>query len=382
MIHHIRHLIYSLTLAAASVWPRRKKRQFRLTILKLDRLGDAVLSLGAARELLREFGTKETLMVVSTVAEPLFRAELPEVELLVLPPFCERYVPDLLVFLCCHAARLRSISTETLVCLRHQPSDYQHVIVRLIAPAKCHASRWDRGGENVSLSFPRAVLVSYPQVSEGTCLELEAHRRLVESVTGKNTEIEVVTPTILAAQVVAGRVLLVCPLAGAAIRHYPPHLLAAVIHDFLQRVSLPVEFCLPPEADIEPWQSAMSAAGVPQAKWHRPETLEILLQLVARSCLVLAPDSAPAHIATALDKPGVFLLGGGHFGMFAPWSKSQRQVWLHHGMDCYQCRWNCIHPEPFCITHIKPQVVVEALLRVYENTQDGADARSVALDFE
>jgi ADP-heptose:LPS heptosyltransferase len=184
----------------------------------------------------------------------------------------------------------------------------------------------------------------------------------------------VVTPTILAAQAVAGRVLLVCPLAGAAIRHYPPHLLAAVIHGFLQRVSLPLEFCLPPEADIEPWQSAMSAAGVPQAKWHRPETLESLLQLVAGSCLVLAPDSAPAHLATALDKPGVFLLGGGHFGMFAPWSKSQRQVWLHHGMDCYQCHWNCIHPEPLCITHIKPQDVVEALLRVYENTQDGADA--------
>lgn len=378
MIRSFRHLIYSLTLAAATVWPRRKKRQFRLTILKLDRLGDAVLSLGAVRELLREFGAKETLMVVSTVAEPLFRAELPEVELVVLPPFCERYFPDLLVFLWCHAARLRSISTETLVCLRHQPSDYLHVIVRLIAPAKCHASRWDRAGENVSLSFPKAVLVSYPQVSEGTCLELEAHCRLLESVTGKRMEIEAVTPTILAAQAVAGSVLLVCPLAGAAIRHYPPYLLASAIHDFLQRVSLPVEFCLPPEADIEPWQSAMSAAGVPQAKWHRPETLESLLQLVARSCLVLAPDSAPAHIATALDKPGVFFLGGGHFGMFAPWSKSLRQVWLHHVMDCYQCHWNCIHPEPFCITHIKPQVVVEALLRVYENTQDGADARSVA----
>jgi ADP-heptose:LPS heptosyltransferase len=366
VVRAVRAGLYRSVLTGAQLLVRPRRRVFyRLTILKLDRLGDAVLSLGAVRELLREFGEQETLLVVSTVAEPLFRAELPEVELLVLPPFCERYFPDLLLFLWCHAARLRSISTETLVCLRHQPSDYLHVIAHLIAPGKCHVTRWDRARENVSLSFPRACLVPYPQSSEGTCLELEAHRRLIESVTGKRTEAAVMTPTILAAQAVAGNFLLVCPMAGAEIRNFPPHLLASAIHDFLQRVSMPVEFCLPPEADLKPWQSAMSAAGVPQAKWHRPARLENLLELVARSCLVLAPDSAPAHLATALDKPGVFLLGGGHFGMFAPWGKSRRQVWLHHAMDCYQCHWNCMHPEPFCITHIQPVDVAAAMHAVH-----------------
>ena len=366
MIRRLRHLIYSLTLAAACVWPRRRTRRFRLTILKLDRLGDAVLSLGAVRVLVREFGEKETLLVVSTVAEPLFRAEFPEVELLVLPPFCERYFPDLPAFLRRHAGNLRSISTETLVCLRHQPSDYLHGIARLIAPGKCHASQWDRAGENVSLTFPRAILVPYPQASEVSCLELEAHRRLTESVLGKKLE-AALTPTLLSVQAVVGKALLVCPLAGSAIRYYPPHLLASAIHEFLEKAPMPVEFCLPPEADVEPWRSAMSAIGVQEVKWHRPATLAELLQIIAQAHVVLGLESAPAHLATALDKPGVFLLGGGHYGWLAPWSKSHRQVWLHHRMDCYQCRWNCIHPEPYCITHIKSDDVVQALLRLCQS---------------
>ncbi len=372
MIRRLRHLIYSLTLVAACVWPRRRTRRFRLTILKLDRLGDAVLSLGAVRVLVREFGEKETLLVVSTVAEPLFRAEFPGVELLVLPPFCERYFPDLLAFLWRHAGSLRSISTETLVCLRHQPSDYLHGIARLISPKKCHVSRWDRAGENVSLTFPRASWVSYPQASESSCLELEAHRRLVEAAIGKRMDAEALAPAVLSVQPVAGRALLVCPLAGSAIRHYPPHLLASAIHEFLKRVSLPVEFCLPPEADMEPWRSAMSAVGIQEVKWHRPATLVELLKHIAEAHVVLGLESAPAHLATALDKPGVFLLGGGHFGWLAPWSKSHKQVWLHHGMDCYQCCWQCIHPEPYCITHIKPEAIAEALFRVCQ--QAPADA--------
>ena len=99
VVRAVRAGLYRSVLTGAQLLVRPRRRVFyRLTILKLDRLGDAVLSLGAVRELLREFGEQETLLVVSTVAEPLFRAELPEVELLVLPgrrQICAQVTHDL-----------------------------------------------------------------------------------------------------------------------------------------------------------------------------------------------------------------------------------------------------------------------------------------------
>lgn len=379
MIHSFRHLIYSLTLAAACVWPRRRKRSFRLTILKLDRLGDAVLSLGAIRELLREFGGQETLLVVSTIAEPLFRAEFPEVELLVLPPFCERYFPDLLVFLWHHAARLRSISTETLVCLRHQHSDYLHAIAMMINARRCHASRWKGNGEHTSLSFPRCLFSPYPDKSSTTCLELEAHRRVVESVLGSPVGVDEVLPALRNITVMDGGALLVCPVAGNPLRQYPADRLAEAIGLFLQQwPDVPVQFCLPPGADRKHWEDAFTARCIPRGQWFVPNDLEALVNLIACARIVLAPESAPAHIATALDKPGVFLLGGGHFGMFGPWRKGERQIWLHHVMDCYQCRWRCTQPEPYCITHIDPGDIARGLAALSANTIDGHEVTSAA----
>lgn len=350
------------------VRPRRRVI-YRLTILKLDRLGDAVLSLGAVRELLREFGDMETLLVVSTLAEPLFRAEFPEVELLVLPPFCKRFIPDLLVFFWRHAAHLRSISTETLVCLRHQPSDYLHVIVRLIKPQKCHALRWTRDWENVSLTFPNCVTAPYPEESAEQCLELEAHRRLVSLALGREVPTKAVLPVISSVQSVEGADLLVCPVAGTPIRHYPPDLLAAAIRSVIGTTPMKIAFCLPAGANTEPWRRALDDAGLRETSWHQPTSQSGLLDLIAAARVVLAVDSAPAHLATGMDKPGVFLLGGGHFGMFAPWQTSHRQIWLRHAMECYQCRWQCIHPEPYCITHIQPEVIAQALSRVCSRTE-------------
>ncbi|MEQ1749204.1 MAG: glycosyltransferase family 9 protein [Prosthecobacter sp.] len=359
----LRHFIYALTLTLARLWPRSRAHKFRLTILKLDRLGDAVLSLGAVRILVQEFGEKETLLVVSTVAEPLFRLEFPSVELLVLPPFCERYFPDLLRFLWAHAASLRSYSTETLLSLRHQPSDYLHIIAQLLAPKICYTSLWTGVGENVSLAYPRAQHVPYPEVPSEQCLELEAHRRVLGSLLKREVLIAEVMPTLTALRALKGNTLLVCPMAGTAIRHYPPHLLAAAIQLFLKSKDVPVEFCFAHEADIEPWRRAMSEVGVACAQWHVTQTLTGLVHLIAGAGWVLAPDSAPAHIATALDKPGVFLLGGGHFGIFAPWHRSAQQVWLREVMDCYQCRWICHHSEAFCITKIQPQEIANSLVK-------------------
>lgn len=365
MIATLRGWCYRLALRLAGSSTRPPRRHYRLTILKLDRLGDAVLSLGAVKHLVGGLAEEETLLIVSPIAEPLFRAELPKTALLVLPTFCERFWPDFLLFLWQYAAQLRALSVESLVCLRHQPSDYLHAIARLIGPQRCHASAWDKPWGSVCLTFPAVTQTPYPLIRGDVCLELEAHRRVVGSAVGREVKLAEVMPAISAVTRRSGDALVVCPQAGSRIREYPPALLAEALQLFLEKRPMQVHFCVAPETDAGPWQQALAAVGVANVTWHTPATLTDLLRLLANARLVLAPDSAPAHLVTAMDKPGVFLLGGGHHDMFAPWRSSALQVWLNHTMSCYQCHWNCIHDEPFCITHIPPTAIAAAMREVY-----------------
>lgn len=361
-----RALAYRLAITTVKILVHPRRPVFyRLAILKLDRIGDAVLSLGAVRKLLSVFREDETLLIVSSMAAPLYRMEFPAAKLLLMPAFCERFWPDFLIRIVRYAWLLRAIEAEHLVCLRHQHSDYLHAIAMMINADQCHASRWEGNMERTSLSFPRCLMSSYPAKSADACLELEAHRRVVESVLASSVDIDEMMPKLRHIKVVDGDSLLVCPVAGDPIRQYPADLLAESIQLFLQQwPNMPVQVCLPPGSDQKHWEIALQNRRIPRVQWLFPNDLETLINLIARARIVLAPDSAPSHIATTLDKPGVFILGGGHFGMFAPWSKSERQTWLNHARDCYQCRWSCTQPEPYCITQIAPAEIARSLSAV------------------
>lgn len=363
LVTMIRKFVYRLTVAVLRTLVRpRLSVHYRLTILKLDRLGDAVLSLGAVRRLASAYREEELLFVVSETAAVIYRHEFPAANLLVMPPFCHRFWPDYLITLARHAPDLRAIFTDDLVCLRHQHSDYLHSIALLMNAGRCHASKWDGSLENTSLAFPNCSLTPYPETCETSCLEIEAHRRLVVEVGGA-CELDQVLPVLRGDKVIEGDGLLVCPKAGDSTREYPAEQLAEAIRLFLGRVPHNgVRLCLPPGSGREPWLTALNSKGLTAVQWVFPPDELALAELIAGCRLILAPESAPAHIATALDKPGVFLLGGGYYGMFAPWHRSNRQQWMFYPTKCYQCQWCCVHPEAYCITHIKPGEIAQALL--------------------
>lgn len=358
--------------------PARPAQRFKLAILKPDRLGDGVLSLGAARLLTRRFGEADTLLVVSPIAEALFRQEFPQAAMLVLPAFCQRFFPDFVVTLARHARTLRAIEADLLVCLRHQPSDYLHAIARLMQVQKVIASRWSGPQEHTSLAYPHATLINYPQPGDvptgdaapGMCLELRAHRRLVSAALDAPVSMEAIRPAFCGPSPRTGTGLLVCPAAGDALREYPPALLAEAVSLFAAaHPSVPIVLCVPPDDHRGEVERAFQSASVTVSRSVGSADFRSLLDEVARAGIVLAPDSAPAHIATALDKPGVFILGGGHHGLFAPWARSARQCWLSHPLPCYQCRWRCDQAEPFCITRITPRQVAAALGAAYDLRQ-------------
>jgi len=82
-----------------------------------------------------------------------------------------------------------------------------------------------------------------------------------------------------------------------------------------------------------------------------------------QSELVFATESALAHLSVALRRPTVAILGGGHYGLFAPWGTSAVPVhWIQNQVDCYGCNWSCIQPRAICIQDIPPaEIAIKAL---------------------
>jgi hypothetical protein len=105
-----------------------------------------------------------------------------------------------------------------------------------------------------------------------------------------------------------------------------------------------------------------------------------LAEAVSDAAVVLSVDTFAAHLASAYDTPMVGLLGGGHFGDFAPWQRSSRQRWVTHPLPCFNCEWQCSRQRVEClldIAHLAVVNKVESVLRA-----DLVEPRSTAADQE
>jgi len=107
--------------------------------------------------------------------------------------------------------------------------------------------------------------------------------------------------------------------------------------------------------------AAIEAAGLGPCEQVQPRDFDALFRLIAGAGAMLAVESAPAHIATALDKPVCVVTGGGSYGLCGPWRHSARQVAVSRRTPCYFCGWRCQQPEVFCYTQIAPEDIAAAL---------------------
>ena len=103
-------------------------------------------------------------------------------------------------------------------------------------------------------------------------------------------------------------------------------------------------------------------ALLPKARDLRGQTsLEELSREILAADLFLGVDTGPAHLALALGKPAVVVLGGGDYGRFFPYGKSRV---VTHPMDCFQCHWDCCHDRALCLHDIPPSAVVREVLEI------------------
>jgi len=106
----------------------------------------------------------------------------------------------------------------------------------------------------------------------------------------------------------------------------------------------------------------LSQALLPKARDLRGQTnLEELSREILAADLFLGVDTGPAHLALALGKPAVVVLGGGDYGRFFPYGKSRV---VTHPMDCFQCHWECRYDRAFCLHDIPPDEVVREVLEI------------------
>ncbi|MDF2433618.1 MAG: hypothetical protein JWP44_3249 [Mucilaginibacter sp.] len=68
-----------------------------------------------------------------------------------------------------------------------------------------------------------------------------------------------------------------------------------------------------------------------------------LIDIIGNASLVIANETSAIHIAAATQTKSICILGGGHFGRFAPYPEQfiHKPLCLYQKLDCYYCNWNC-----------------------------------------
>lgn len=98
-------------------------------------------------------------------------------------------------------------------------------------------------------------------------------------------------------------------------------------------------------------------------------SLSEMVEMIARSQLVISNDSSAFHIAMAVGSNALCFLGGGHFGWYAPYpasyTVSSKVTVLYEPMECFWCNWHCKYPRAVggslrCVAAISVHSAVEA----------------------
>jgi hypothetical protein len=348
-----------------------------VVLFKPDRIGDFVLGTGLVRLCCDLFRGRPVVLVTSSLVAPLARRELQGIQVVKVPYGKQSLRGSLISSYVAARRALRDVKGGILVSICYHPTLYEDLLLEGFGSGASYGcagtdlgtcpelSRSRRFRPTHEFDYPKATKRGQPP------LELEAHRRLGELIAGRPVSLEEVWPGLRTFQSQGNGTLLVLPRGSQPVRDYPPELLASAIA--LAK--------LPPHAEVricgeESVKGELEnlAASITRRSGHNnvrlvcPGSVLGLAEEIAASQCVLTMESAGAHLATALDKPAVIILGGGHFGLFSPWQNSARQRWLWRETDCYNCDWECRHSRPLCITGIPAERIGACIHELWQQT--------------
>ncbi len=337
---------------------------YRAVILKVDRIGDFVLCLGAIRQALAAWGETECLLVVSPVAAELAALEFPRTPRLVLPASVgkKRLLNESLRA----RRRLARVSCDLLVSFRNQRWDFDELTLhwisarrKLVLEDQKHGWLVESHRTYLAPGVERVAFVEAASFAPSVCRELLRHRQLLSAALGRELSLSEIMPILTRLGSANGPVV-VCPLGSDPIRDIPVESLAAALGARPDGTSIRILGSPGQSPRLTGIVDALQAHGISNVTVETSLSMGEFVSALAGACLVLSAESAAAHLATALDQRAILFIGGGHYGQFGPWSRSGRQVWLVHRVPCFGCDWRCIYPEPICLSQIPAESVRSA----------------------
>ena len=358
-------------------WNRQRTKTFRwrVGIYQPGRLGDFVLSLGAIRRIIDQVGEEHCVLFCSPVARQLVALEFPRLHRVELPELDGKlWVTQRNLQSPAFAAAVAP-GVEQLICLRHYRALFDELALQRI-PAQqvwCveNSPLYHLDYELVRARYAGDVTIPRPpaQTDALDCEDLRCHQALLSAWLGQEISRDAVLSRMNYPGAGAGNYLAISPFGSEPIRDLPVGAMCAGIRLAVAQWGLEARLLAPPreEARYQHLARQLQAAGAPVSVMVTAD-IPALVQALAASAMVLTTETATAHLATALNRPMVCLLGGGHYGCFAPWAVSRRQTWVSHPMDCYHCHWECRHPEPYCITGITPDRLMQAMQTIWNTT--------------
>ena len=346
-------------------------RRLKACLFKLDGIGDFVLAAGAIRRLFDHYGRENCVLVTSTPAAQLARAEFPGAEIFGF----DQYIGGIKSWLALRPAltsKLAGYEFDELISLRYQRTTLHHLALSWIRAShsagllnKADFLEADRAIYQFPLSDSFVLPMHAPA---GFCLELERHRQLLGHILRAEIPMEDLLPRLSFLKPERGDELVVTPYSSAGIKDYPDEHLGTAILEMRRQVNAQIRLSGGPadHARLEHLAAVLRGRCVPGVIVDTPDSVVQFARLVGRAGAVLTVDTSTAHLATAMDKPAVILIGGGQYGEFGPWRRSGRQKWLNHELPCYGCEWRCQWPEVRCLTEIPPTTVAGALLEIWQ----------------
>lgn len=334
-------------------------------VAKTDHIGDFVIASEAIRlafaKVEAEYPHFERAILVRRNVAPIARAELPTAKVIEMPRLSSVFPLAMLQVRAAAVSRDLHGQWRKFISFRHHPTLLEDILFDSLSATMSYglvgseldANIWP----NQLRKFKYKVSDGYPSQSDcrGVPREIEANRRLLDLVGVKDITY---LPRLASFSVKKGQTLLICPHASAAIRCYPLDKLVCALKECTLPVGWRYGVCVEPSrrSDGLRLAQALSTASSSIDVLTPTDTLEFC-RLIASAGAIFSMDSAAAHIACSMSKPGVFLLGGGHYGSFGPWASIPSQFWLTHHLDCFNCNWHCTRKEPECITGITPMEI-------------------------
>lgn len=106
-------------------------------------------------------------------------------------------------------------------------------------------------------------------------------------------------------------------------------------------------------------ESCLGVMEVPTVNLSGKTTLRQSAAVLKRCRLAVGAETGLGHLACAVGVPNVIVIGGGHIGRFMPYSARTSLVTLP--LECFNCDWNCKFQRAHCVMDIAPEVIEVAV---------------------